>query len=82
MFNIFFRYLLDFLMLVDLLNEVKRIMPDVLILFGPFLDKKNSLIQEGIIEVNENYFSYEEFSDHLFYSISTELAVQIFVYLI
>ena len=77
MFSIFFN-LSNYIFQVELLNGVKRIQPDVLILFGPFMDKKNTVIQEGIIEVKEDYFSYESFLEHLFFSISTELSVKIY----
>lgn len=49
-----------FLPLEVLLQQVKEVKADYLILFGPFIDEKNQFFQSGEILIDNKYLTYEE----------------------
>lgn len=61
---------------MELLKEVKDLMPDYLFLMGPFVDKSNQVVQSGLIEVSNQFFSYEDLFEQMISQISEEIGVQ------
>lgn len=59
----------------ELLREIKKIKPDYLFLFGPFIDKNNEIIHSGLLEISGEYLSYDEFFEKLLIDISKEMIV-------
>lgn len=66
-------------LLVELLNEVKNLMPDYLFLLGPFVDKGNQVVQTGLIEISNQFFSYEDLFEQIILLISEEIGVKNFI---
>ena len=58
---------------LDLVNSVK---PHLLFLLGPFVDINNSIIQSGIIKINDQYVDYEELFQTFMQLIWTSLEVK------
>lgn len=50
-------------------------MPEYLFLFGPFVDKNNKIVQTGLIEISNQFYSYDMLFQQLMLNISQEIGV-------
>ena len=68
---------LDYAVLHDLLDEVKRIKPDVLVLLGPFVDDKHPLIRAGDVSLSADELFRQQISSRLGSVLKTSPATTI-----